>query len=470
MCHETTAFIIYSKNPISQPCVHSYHPAKKNNVCSISHFHYPLLTEEFAVAELMASRSRPTPSTIDRASATDYASAPFPHPGPGISATRVPDTGLQPQPCPTAQRRNPQSAPVAVNPRNSWLTPLLESWENGPPSLSPIQRRKGSSILSILLSRNDVLPRLTVGSASRTCHLVKSATRISGAKPHIDRVFTDLLAATAFVAVDSVTNSVETGVSFLDVLSLYHKFLRKEKLPAGSWLLSVLDLPCANTGMLDVQWEDAPLASPALAHKDHPGTSLTFPGSITYPHYDGLACGLHAVHWEGQKLWLLWPATPANLSKLAPSKLGVPDEITVCDLIASLEGLETLWLDSRDTSEVSLTLFPGTIHACLGFTESCHTGFFFRCAEWSDRLKELVMWEANWIAKEMDTITCSDDMKKRAAEDFVHGIELWLKMVRSAKISKGSELGGRIIGCLKEAWALAEGNVTRYTTKVPKFR
>ncbi|KAF8879428.1 hypothetical protein CPB84DRAFT_1852103 [Gymnopilus junonius] len=118
-----------------------------------------------------------------------------------------------------------------------------------------------------------------------------------------------------------------------------------------------------------------------------------FPGPITnkcglkrpdhlYPDCPGFHSGeemqyklVASAHLYGQKLWLFWPPTEANLEVHMQRRCSESSEHLVFDAIDELEGLEVLWVD--DNELLFWEMAPGTIHAVITFSRAAAHGSFF---------------------------------------------------------------------------------------------
>lgn len=96
---------------------------------------------------------------------------------------------------------------------------------------------------------------------------------------------------------------------------------------------------------------------------------------ITHPHFDGILQSQAFAHFYGQKLWLFWPPTEANLKAYMRQRCSERSEHLVFDAIDELEGLEVLWVDDEEL--LIWEMAPGTIHAVITFSRAAGHGSFF---------------------------------------------------------------------------------------------
>ncbi|RXW13300.1 hypothetical protein EST38_g12555 [Candolleomyces aberdarensis] len=141
---------------------------------------------------------------------------------------------------------------------------------------------------------------------------------------------------------------------------------------------------------------------------------------------DDLATGIYTIHWHGTKLWLLWPSTQENHRKMEDIRLDMPTLEASLSLIETLGGLELMYLTREEYIEFSFYLLPNTIHCCLSFTESCHSGSYVWSPKFVSQAKTIVDWELEWINSAMDAVAYADpNMKKAIVVDFLTSMCKW---------------------------------------------
>ncbi|KAJ7790948.1 hypothetical protein B0H14DRAFT_3161158 [Mycena olivaceomarginata] len=105
-------------------------------------------------------------------------------------------------------------------------------------------------------------------------------------------------------------------------------------------------------------------------------------GWFTDTHVDGNGTSQTLAHVEGEKLWLVWPATEKNLAWWGinhPSPLHGREPLTPSAL-DNLEGLQVLHVIQPCT----FILPPFAIHSVISFSTSSHTGTYFaHSAHWA---------------------------------------------------------------------------------------
>ncbi|KAJ7613362.1 hypothetical protein DFH06DRAFT_1370697 [Mycena polygramma] len=170
------------------------------------------------------------------------------------------------------------------------------------------------------------------------------------------------------------------------------------------------------------QW-DALRAKELDAHGKQPyiASVRTPPGWFSDMHVDQAGMSQAMVHCEGEKLWLLWPATEKNLlwwGLQHPEPLFGHGRIMAA--VDALEGLQILHLDSPRAFIVP----PFSIHAVIGFTSSFHTGVLFaHAAHWPvardglDFLQTLIhdpQYPADRVIQLYDRVIFETDIWERA--------------------------------------------------------
>jgi hypothetical protein len=103
---------------------------------------------------------------------------------------------------------------------------------------------------------------------------------------------------------------------------------------------------------------------------------MTSPGFITEPHWDFFGIPQFVIHGGGTKLWLIWPPTPANLTKASESFFSVEKSIdfTITKALEELSGLEIRLCTQEDDWFI---LAPCAIHAVVTVKSSGHKNKLF---------------------------------------------------------------------------------------------
>ena len=253
--------------------------------------------------------------------------------------------------------------------------------------------------------------------------MVGEATR-TGLPPSFKLLSIDLVAGCSDGEgnfIDSLTNSGESGVHWSDMLEQRHRYLEGKMLGLGEGKsLSVLDVPASEKGLGQCGWEYPHYEKPT-SHLHRLSTTWTPPSSITWPHWDGLGCALHHIHWHGEKLWLLWPATASNMEACTKSRIAPTFDVSF-NLITKLEGLELVHL-LPNQPEVVFDLYPNTIHCCMSITQSMHSGTVVGAAEDIPRLNSLFSFQVRWIKGYVANSAVCKSVKKSAVLNFIEDID-----------------------------------------------
>ncbi|RXW23161.1 hypothetical protein EST38_g2680 [Candolleomyces aberdarensis] len=327
---------------------------------------------------------------------------------------------------PATSKTPPRSTPLALHPSNKWIEELVPYWTLGPPSLVEAQRGRGLAILEVLLSFRIPIPRIGLETRdSRACEVIGKATR-SGCPPSLRLAVEDIMCASDVRYSNSITNLEEEKVSTGDFWTQQALLLNGHKFDRTARLLVAFDIPSSAKGLGACRYSSSPY-NPGQGSLVSPLTnSWTFPGSITHPHMDGIACGMYMIHWRGVKLWLLWPPTRTNLRLMEHSMFTPPSIDTTVSLITELEGLELMLLTDDEFFEFAFCLYPSTIHCCLSFTESCHIGMPVRDISFIATIQEVFGWTEEWFKDRLiPTSGTCDTEKEQVVERFQEAIEYW---------------------------------------------
>ena len=111
--------------------------------------------------------------------------------------------------------------------------------------------------------------------------------------------------------------------------------------------------------------------------------------------------------------------------------MNMPNVDATLSLIETLEGLKVMFLTQGEYMEFSFYLLPNVIHACLSFTECCHSGSYVRSFKFISQVQLIVDWELEWINTVMDPIPFADrDLKRGVVEDFVNAMRHWEQVAK----------------------------------------
>lgn len=153
-------------------------------------------------------------------------------------------------------------------------------------------------------------------------------------------------------------------------------------------------------------------------------TAWTLPSNVTQAHMDGFGDSQFLYHWKGRKMWIMWPATKKNLEILAYGKgmVGMPDLLSTQFAIENMEDIEVMMLDSTEGS-TGWIIYPNTIHACLSFDESCHSGFTFRKVDDFSNAAPFIEWGLGILSADYSTTS-----ERKAALQHLESIESTLSI------------------------------------------
>lgn len=106
-----------------------------------------------------------------------------------------------------------------------------------------------------------------------------------------------------------------------------------------------------------------------------PGTStFTQAGNITPPHVDGYGLTQRMAHFDGDKVWVVWPPTEENLRMVRDHNLslGPRRENRLENWMKMLKDPQVFMMRQGD----SFFLGASVIHACIAITPGAHYGVF----------------------------------------------------------------------------------------------
>ncbi|KAJ2920631.1 hypothetical protein H1R20_g16463, partial [Candolleomyces eurysporus] len=367
-----------------------------------------------------------------------HPAAPADSSGPTPSAKLTVDNRSMPSNAATGTLTT-HSLPVATHPSNKWMEELVTQWSSGPPSQVETQCSRGVAILEALLGFNSPIPRISTETRdSQTCKVIGKASR-SGCPPSLRLAVDDIMSAREVRYSNSITNLEEDQVCVADFWTQQALLLDGYKFDRTSRLLVAFDIPSSTKGLGACRYSSYPYNPDNGALVSSLTNSWTFPGSITHPHMDGIACGMYIIHWRGVKLWLLWPPTHPNLRLMEHSMLTPPSIDTTVSLIKELEGLELLFLTDEELFEFAFCLYPNTIHCCLSFTESSHMGMPVRDISFLPVVENVFGWLDEWIKDRLipSSGVCSTE-KEQVVEKLQDALDYW-KLLSDCTAASGDK-------------------------------
>ncbi|KAF6765472.1 hypothetical protein DFP72DRAFT_1058056 [Ephemerocybe angulata] len=375
---------------------------------------------------------------------------------------------VSPPPLPPTIEAPSLNVPPNANDFAVWVRSLRERWHTSPATLSQVQFEKGLRIFNALEQKGGDARRLTLDHPSgEACTLLGKPDR-AGPPPTMSMLMVDLWCSNGDANTsDSITNLTEVNVRPAEVYQQQHDFLSGKPLLPGARLLVAFDIPATKDGMLRSQYGTGPFVAGKDAIISASSTTLAFPSTITYPHMDGVGCGMHIVHWAGQKLWLFWPPTESNLYKMRRTRTSVIDISGACELIQSLDGLEVAWFGEDDMAECAFILAPNTIHCCLTFTESSHYGASVRSVRFMPGVAELFRIDAEWMETVLWGMAIDDEEKGKIVEKFVEQMGYWIDLARV--LPEGSPMQSNILSFIQRSWARVKCMAISFDVDGPDF-
>lgn len=338
-------------------------------------------------------------------------------------------------------------------------------------SLSGPQLLKGRHVFDALIQSSRPINRIDPSFPRwrPVCEIFGRAKR-DGCPPSDRLVMADLVASALDANMaDSITNlQVFPGeVTTTDFLALQVQFLRRIPLGPDQRLLSALDIPATKDGLLQCKYGTTPFQEGVNARLSPATCTWTFPGAITYPHFDGV-CGMYFVHLMGTKMWIFCPATEKNLTAMRITRTSNVDMAMALALLRELEGVEVLLLTDKDIG-VAFYFPPNTIHCCLSFTESRHYGMPVRALRDMPLLGDLLRWERWWIFTtllQMDTV--AKEVKEQIVAEHVEVLHHYLVLAHDvAKVVPSSS--SSLAALLLAAWLEVEPCATTFNVAGPPF-
>ncbi|KAJ2911821.1 hypothetical protein MD484_g8590, partial [Candolleomyces efflorescens] len=324
-----------------------------------------------------------------------------------------------------------------------FLLYLKTRWVTGPSSLSSVQQEKGKKILEALIHRASVADVQRLNSASdesATCEFLGSAQDYrAGEDPSTYLLLQDINGSEegSIRFSDSSTGEFDPNIQWYDFVHQNWSLARQTPLRDSDRIFAALEIPSTPNGFNKCRYTSLPYSRARDSMVAALTTAWTLAGYITLPHMDTLATALILFHWFGDKLWVLFPATELNLKIMGEYELNSPNLDGTLKLVGMLEGLEIMFLTERNHHELLFLLKPNTIHMCLSFTESCHSGAFVHSHKFLPQVKAIVDWRLRWIKKEMDGPYIDKEFKKNIIQDAVDAIAGWDTLGKKKDLCSG---------------------------------
>ncbi|KAJ2923659.1 hypothetical protein H1R20_g13434, partial [Candolleomyces eurysporus] len=281
---------------------------------------------------------------------------------------------------------------------NELLLHLTHRWVNGPSSLSSVQREKGEKILQALgrkAAHSNVPWLMWQNTRSSTCVALGSAKLVrKGEEPCTLLLLHDFKGASVPIRFgDSLSGCFFDGVEWPDFLEQRDQLRAGHNLKNSEPIFSAIDIPSTKKGFRLCRYSLKPFEDEKECTVAPLSSAWTLPGYITLPHMDEPVTGLYTIHWKGDKLWILCPATQENMKKMEDMRLSMPNLDATLSLVETLEGLKIMFLTQDEYMEFSFYLLPNVIHTCLSFTECCHSGSYIHSFKFISQVQSIVDWE-----------------------------------------------------------------------------
>ncbi|KAK6971835.1 hypothetical protein R3P38DRAFT_3141191 [Favolaschia claudopus] len=289
--------------------------------------------------------------------------------------------------------------PPSIAPENAFLLPMVARWLEPPLSYYTMVSSKAVAVLERLARWPSPLPR------HEQFPLPPSVQTPTGSFVIDDLLALgqDLINYHDLCAQDSTP--MDTVASVMDLLlksylnsALANRTQATDRgmLRLPSWMGDCDGSPRVSVCLRDYHWQytleelDKVFPAPPAtlpkfdrARKETLAASVrTPPGWFSDMHTDFAGLAQAIVHFEGEKLWLLWPATAKNLKwwglQHPQPWIGHPSRLL--EALDSLEGLEIMHV----SDPCAFIVPPFCIHAVIAFAGSSHTCVSFaHAAHWA---------------------------------------------------------------------------------------
>ncbi|TFK18360.1 hypothetical protein FA15DRAFT_660752 [Coprinopsis marcescibilis] len=324
------------------------------------------------------------------------------------------------------KRANEKKALDSVVPGmvNPWILPVVDHWHSGKASFIPSQLLAGLSILNAVSKKSGAIfigPDQPIRGQCVTFHTIERG----GRKPGVEELTRDVLASLKTSFFDSLANMKTDAGDFPIFCGQRDFFTREEPFPDLSYPISILDVLATDEGVMRADYQ-FPYKDDGNTELTPVGSSWTLPGSITHPHMDGYGERAFIIHFSVIKIWLVWPATTANLSTMEAVQCASPQTELTVNLIDRLEGLEVMVLGK---GEVAFTHKANMIHACLSLTESAHLGFYIRRIPFFAEASKVLAWVVQWVRMSSPGTAPRDEIRREAIR-IQEAVQSWEALVR----------------------------------------
>jgi len=250
----------------------------------------------------------------------------------------------------------------------------------------------GNSIIKKLISLPQNLPKFPTDHS--TLHPVESPPTFR-CIPSTSDIISDLICSKSPNFYDFINRYGNPDVEYPIFLESMLNSCEGKPWKENRRLYGAIDIDATADGLESCGLE-IPFRNPQEHVQSDEGwvSSWTPPGAISHTHMDFYGSTQYFVHISGEKLWLMWPPTERNLAFFSTlhKQPWKADRTLKC--IEMLEGLQLLYNDSPLTP---FALKPNTLHACVSFSSSIHSGIRVCSLPYFDLSYSLIEWGIGWI-------------------------------------------------------------------------
>jgi hypothetical protein len=320
-----------------------------------------------------------------------------------------------------------------ANPANEWIFDLSKKWNSYPISAIDPMFPIGNSIIDKLLSLPHEFPKYPKDYS--TLHPVELPPTFRTI-PSTSDIINDLVQGKSPNVYDFVNRYGHPDVEYSFLLDSILKACEGISWRENRRLYGALDICSTSKGLgsceLGIHFD-----KPQENMEDEDGWSSTWtpPGAITHTHMDYYGSMQYFIHLSGHKLWLLWPPTENNLAFFSTLHKQTAGINRTLECILHLEGLQLLY---NESSLSPFILKPNTLHACISFTSSIHTGVRIWSIPSFDISLSIMVWALEWI-KGNNGLTRSELIDE--ADSLQYEMEMWSLLVKkNGNVSKLSHI------------------------------
>ena len=282
-----------------------------------------------------------------------------------------------------------------LNFENSWILELCSQWGSPPiSSISPI-KSIGFDILQALLCYPGILTKYPLDDS--TLILLEKPSQF-GNSPTLGHVIRDLIHPDDHNVFDFVNQYGDPDVEYPEFILSMLRAGEGHAWDDSRRLYGALNIRESDDGIGSCHLNPHPFNQEQESLVDDHGWSSTWtpPGAISHTHMDFYGSMQYFIHFYGKKLWLLWPPTPLNLEWFSSQHKQRASGNRVLDCIHHLEGLQLHYVEN---SETFFVLKPNTLHACISFSSSSHTGVQVWSLKHFEESYVIMDWGVQWLKR-----------------------------------------------------------------------